>query len=127
MYDIKTSSGVADTPLVVKMSYQIVGRMSEHKVLAIAHKAKVGHLPKAHMTRDLWKMSDGVRQIFYEKSKELSENENEIATYEDRVLRALVYTKYLPIKNLFSKSVKSIPLMVDQMLDCEHRLCYHGP
>ncbi|THH00114.1 hypothetical protein EW026_g2348 [Hermanssonia centrifuga] len=124
LYDIKTSSCVADTPLVVKMSYQVVGRMPEHKVLAIAHKAKVGHLPKAHMTRDLWKMSDGVRQIFYEKSKELSENENEIATYEDRVLRALVYTKYLPIKNLFSKSVKSIPLMVDQMLDCLHDLRY---
>ncbi|PSR77258.1 hypothetical protein PHLCEN_2v7993 [Hermanssonia centrifuga] len=124
LYDIETSSGVADTPLVVKMSYQVVGRMPEDKVLAIAHKAKVGHLPKAYMTRDLWKMSDGVRQIFYERSKELSENENEIATYEDRVLRALGYTKYLPSKNLFSKSVKFIPLMVDQMLDCLHDLRY---
>ncbi|PSR72315.1 hypothetical protein PHLCEN_2v11809 [Hermanssonia centrifuga] len=122
LYDIETSSIVADTPLVVKMSYQVVGRMPEHKILAIAHKAKVGHLPKAHMWKDLWKLSDGVRQIFYERSKELSETGDDIATYEDRVLRALVYTKYLPIKTLFSKSVKFIPLMVDQMLDCLHDL-----
>ncbi|THH00125.1 hypothetical protein EW026_g2350 [Hermanssonia centrifuga] len=126
LYKIETNSVIADTPLVVKISYQVVGRKPEHDVLAIANKARVGHLPEVHMWSDLWKLSDGVRQIFYERSKEMSKDETNIATYEDRVLRALVYTEYLPLNTLFSDpdNLKLIPVMATQMLDCLHDLRY---
>ncbi|THG92664.1 hypothetical protein EW026_g8316 [Hermanssonia centrifuga] len=126
LYKIETNSVIANTPLVVKISYQVVGRKPEHDVLAIANKTRVGHLPEVHMWSDLWKLSDGVRQVFYERSKEMSKDETNIATYEDRVLRAIVYTEYLPLNTLFSDpdNLKLIPVMATQMLDCLHDLRY---
>ncbi len=113
LYDIETNTVISKTPLVVKISYQVVTRKAEHIVLKLAKKAKVGHLPEVHMWGDLWKMSEGIRQTFYDLS-------SKTATFEDRVLRALVYTKYLPIKELFSKSPDLIFVMADQILDCKY-------
>ncbi|PSR73869.1 hypothetical protein PHLCEN_2v10316, partial [Hermanssonia centrifuga] len=124
LYDIKTDTVISKKPLVVKLSYQVVTRKREDQLLTRAKKAKVGHLPEFHLWGDLWNMSDGIRQIFYETSSRLSEDERGVATYEDRTLRALVYTKYLPLKTLFSESCELIPVMVDQILDCLHDLRY---
>ncbi|THG93932.1 hypothetical protein EW026_g7428 [Hermanssonia centrifuga] len=124
VYDIRTSSVVSKEPLVVKLSYQVASRKAEQDLLALAKKAKVEHLPEVHLWGDLWKMSDGIRQIFYDRSSAMSANEDEIASYEERTLRALVCTKYLPLKGLFAKSWKMIPEMVFQMLDCLHDLRY---
>ncbi|THG97260.1 hypothetical protein EW026_g4697 [Hermanssonia centrifuga] len=126
LYDIETNTVISKDPLVVKLSYQVVSRKAEHAVLAIAKEAEVEHLPEVHMWGDLWAMSDGIRQIFYDVSSEMSEDKEgpEVATYEDRTLRALVYTKYRPLKELFSKSCDLVLVMVDQMLDCLHDLRY---
>ncbi len=128
LYDIETNTVISKDPLVVKLSYQVVTRKAEHVVLAIAKKAKVEHLPEVHMWGDLWTMSDGIRQIFYDVSSEMSEDKEGpgVATYEDRTLRALVYTRYRPLKELFSKSCDLVLVMVDQMLDCEYILFYNG-
>ncbi|THG97230.1 hypothetical protein EW026_g4733 [Hermanssonia centrifuga] len=114
LYAIKTKSKTLRKPLIAKFSYQVTTRMPEQEFVEIAREAGAGHLPEVHMWEDLWKMSDGVRAAFHEKSDE----------YEDRVLRALVYTQYFPLKELFSKSCDLIPEMVDQMLDCLHDLRY---
>ncbi|PSR72849.1 hypothetical protein PHLCEN_2v11286 [Hermanssonia centrifuga] len=114
LYAIKTKSKTLRKPLIAKFSYQVTTRMPEQDFVEIAREAGVGHLPEVHMWEDLWKMSDGVRAAFHEKSDE----------YEDRVLRALVYTQYFPLKELFSKSCDLISEMVDQMLDCLHDLRY---
>ncbi len=118
LYAIKTKSKTLRKPLIAKFSYQVTTRMPEQEFVEIAREAGAGHLPEVHMWEDLWKMSDGVRAAFHEKSDE----------YEDRVLRALVYTQYFPLKELFSKSCDLIPEMVDQMLDCElnwYLFAYH--
>ncbi|THG94519.1 hypothetical protein EW026_g6975 [Hermanssonia centrifuga] len=120
LYDIKTDTVISKKPLVVKLSYQVVTRKREDQLLTRAKKAKVGHLPEFHLWGDLWNMSDGIRQIFYDTSSRLSKDEKGVATYEDRTLRALVYTKYLPLKALFSKSCELLPVMVDQILDCAY-------
>ncbi|PSS06641.1 hypothetical protein PHLCEN_2v3597 [Hermanssonia centrifuga] len=109
LYAIKTKSKTLKKPMIVKFSYQVTTRRPEQDFVKIAREAEVGHLPEIHMWEDLWKMSDGVRAAFHEKSND----------YEDRILRALVYTQYLPLKELFSKSCDLIPEMVNQMLDCE--------
>ncbi|THG95757.1 hypothetical protein EW026_g5953 [Hermanssonia centrifuga] len=87
---------------------------AEQELVKKAHLARVEHLPEIHLWADLWQMSDGVRKLFYEDDKEL--------LFQDRTLRAIVYTRYSPLSELFSKSCEFIPLMVDQMLDCLHDL-----
>ncbi len=109
LYAIKTKSKTLKKPLIAKFSYQVTTRRPEQDFVKIAREAGAGHLPEVHMWEDLWKMSDSVRAAFHEKSDE----------YEDRVLRALVYTQYFPLKELFSNSGDLIPDMVNQMLDCE--------
>ena len=65
------------------------------------------------MSADVWKLSDGVRNVFYELSGHRAE-------YEDKILRAIVYTRYASIKDLFAERCELIPVMVDQLIDCEH-------
>ena len=40
--------------------------------------------------------------------------------YEDRIFRAIVYTEYFSIRDLFAEHVELVPIMVDQMIDCTH-------
>ncbi len=115
VYNTKTNV----QPLVVKIAYQVVTRKPEHEIVALAKEAGVEHFPEVHMWCDLWKLSDGTRRIFYDLSLEMSKNKDEIANYEDRIIRALVYTKYQPLKTIFSKSWKLIPELINQMLDCK--------
>ncbi|THG93372.1 hypothetical protein EW026_g7846 [Hermanssonia centrifuga] len=115
LYQIKTNTVVAQTPLVIKFSYQVVTRKREQDLVEVARKAGVKHIPKVHMWRDLWKLSEGARAIFHGDNKD---------AYEDRMLRALVYTRYLPLKALFRTAWHLIPHMADQILDCLHDLRY---
>ncbi|KAJ3531015.1 hypothetical protein NM688_g7634 [Phlebia brevispora] len=115
LYTIKTTPTVSSKDMIVKFSYQVCTRKAEQDLVAIARKAGVKHLPRIHMWGELWKLSDGIRKVFYRKSKGT-------AKYEDRTLRAIVYTQYASIKDLFSRSCELIPVMVDQMIDCLHDL-----
>ncbi|PSS38067.1 hypothetical protein PHLCEN_2v98 [Hermanssonia centrifuga] len=115
LYRIKTNTVVAQTPLVIKFSYQVVSRKREQDLVEVARKAGVKHIPKVHMWRDLWKLSDGARAIFHGDKK---------GVYEDKMLRALVYTRYIPLKALFKTAWHLIPHMADQILDCLHDLRY---
>ncbi|PSR74597.1 hypothetical protein PHLCEN_2v9774 [Hermanssonia centrifuga] len=112
LYKITTNSRTSKKPMVAKFSYQVTSRMREQDILEIADDAGVRHLPKVHMWEDFWKMSKSVRAIFHEH----------VGTddgYEDRVFRGLVYTEYLPLKQLFSEPCDLLPTMINQMLDCE--------
>jgi hypothetical protein len=100
--------------VIVKFSQQVCTRKSEAFLLDVARKADVDHLPELHLSEDLWRLSDGIREAFYPDMKD---------AYEDRVLRMLVYTKYQPLEVLFSKSAEHLPTMVDQMLDCK-QICF---
>ncbi|PSS17152.1 hypothetical protein PHLCEN_2v3210, partial [Hermanssonia centrifuga] len=115
LYRIKTDTVVAQTPLVVKFAYQVVSRKREQDLVEVARKAGVDHIPKVHMWSDLWKLSEGARAIFHN---------GETNAYEDRMLRALVYTRYIPLKALFKTAWHLIPHMADQILDCLHDLRY---
>ncbi len=112
LYTIKTNSSKFNKPMVAKFSYQVATRQREQHFIEVASKAGVGQLPEVHMWADLWKMSEGVRAIFFDRCGPDPE-------YEDRVFRGIVYTQYFPLKDLFSKSCELIPTMVYQMLDCE--------
>ncbi|KAJ3524518.1 hypothetical protein NM688_g8544 [Phlebia brevispora] len=110
VYTVKTRPNISKGKLIVKLSYQVSRRWKEHELIDKATKAGIGHLPTVHAYGDLWKMSDGVRGVFYKKEK---------TEYEDRTLRAIIYSKYLPLETLFPTSPESIPVMADQMIDCE--------
>ncbi|PSR97091.1 hypothetical protein PHLCEN_2v4372 [Hermanssonia centrifuga] len=114
LYAIKTNSKTLKKPLIAKFSYQVTTRRAEQELVEIAHKAGVEHLPEVHLWGDLWNMSDGMREAFHIKNE----------AHEDRVLRGLVYSKYRPLKELFSESCDLLPDMVDQMIDCLHDLRY---
>ena len=96
--------------VVAKFSQQVATRTSEAVLLKKATDAGVAHLPEMHLVKDLWKLSDGLREIFFPGKQDV---------YEDRILRMIVYTQYSPLETLFSKSSEHLPTMVDQMLDCE--------
>ncbi|KAJ3535782.1 hypothetical protein NM688_g6929 [Phlebia brevispora] len=117
LYAIDTEPVLTKQKLIVKLSYQVTSRKEEHQLVDTAKKAGVPHLPEIHLWGDIWKLSDGARAAF------LSGSDGN-ATYEDRVLRAIVYTRYSPIKPLFAENCLLIPVMVDQMLDCLHDLRY---
>ncbi|KAJ3549206.1 hypothetical protein NM688_g5202 [Phlebia brevispora] len=110
VYTVRTRPQLSKGNLIAKLSYQVTTRWEEHQLIDKAAAAGVSHLPTAHAWGDLWKMSDGVRGIFYTKEK---------TEFEDRTLRVIIYDKYLPLETLFSSSPESIPLMAYQMIDCE--------
>ncbi|THG97224.1 hypothetical protein EW026_g4743 [Hermanssonia centrifuga] len=115
IYGIRTSPG-ENEKCIIKFSYQVPGREAEQELVKKACSAGVEHLPEIHFWADLWQISDGVRKLFYEGDGALP--------FQDRTLRAIAYTRYTPLSELFSKSCEYIPLMVDQMLDCLHDLRY---
>ncbi|KAJ3541013.1 hypothetical protein NM688_g6144 [Phlebia brevispora] len=117
LYTVDTDPMISKNKLIMKVSYQVSTRRKEYELVGIAKKAKVRHLPQIHLWGDLWQLSDGVRDIFLQKN-------NRRVKYEDRVLRAIVYTRYSSIRPLFSENILLIPVMVDQMIDCLSDLWY---
>lgn len=120
LYEAVTSPAISLRRLVIKFSYQVTTRPKEHELLEHARDAGVGHLPQVLMWADLWKVSAGVRKRFDkmkgEKAKAKTKTKPE---YEDRVLRAIIYIRYEPLRTLFPKRSDLIPVMVNQMIDCE--------
>ena len=98
--------------VVAKFPQRVATRTSEAVLLKKATNAGVAHLPELHLAKDLWKLSDGFRQIFFPGKQDV---------YEDRILRMIVFTQYSPLETLFSKTSEHLPTMVDQMLDCKCR------
>ncbi|KAJ3557709.1 hypothetical protein NM688_g1320 [Phlebia brevispora] len=117
LYTVDTDPMISKNKLIMKVSYQVTTRRKEYELVALAKKKKVRHLPQIHLWGDLWQLSDGVRDLF------LKDNEKQVH-YEDRVLRAIVYTRYSSIKPLFTDNPLLIPVMVDQMIDCLSDLWY---
>lgn len=116
LYSVETDKTISDTPggkLIAKFSYQVETRAKEQDLLKTASDAGVSHLPTVYMSADLWSMAEGVREIFWER---------EGVSYENRILRVIIYARYLPLPSLFWRSPRSIPVMVDQMLDCKSDL-----
>ena len=72
-------------------------------------------------------MEDGARiadeKLRAEMTKYVMErggpSEGSKKAYEDRVFRAIAYTAYESIRDLFVEKWELIPVMVDQMIDCE--------
>ncbi|KAJ3556845.1 hypothetical protein NM688_g1796 [Phlebia brevispora] len=112
-YTMKAPS-ISKSELIAKFAYQVTTRRPEHELVTIACEAGVKHLPVIHMWADLWKMSEGTRRIFF--------GSDEQEKYEDRTLRMIVYARYSSIKDLFPKRCELIPIMVEQMIDCESTL-----
>ncbi|KAJ3554595.1 hypothetical protein NM688_g3026 [Phlebia brevispora] len=110
LYAVETDRVVSTKKMIVKFSYQVSTRKPEHTLVEIARKAKVRHIPEVHMWADLWNMSDGVRRIFFQGTDD--------PPYEDRIFRAIMYTRYSSIKPLFSERIEIIPVMVYQMTNC---------
>ena len=111
--------------IIIKFSYQYATRVSEPELLRHAVNAGVSpdHLPEIHLAEDLWVLEDVQREAFrLRQLREASKPEPTVLKepqYEDRVLRAIVYTEYLPIKMLFTEFPELIPVMVDQIIDCK--------
>ncbi|EKM48974.1 uncharacterized protein PHACADRAFT_202165 [Phanerochaete carnosa HHB-10118-sp] len=105
--------------VIVKLSQQAKGRKPEQDFLNAALEAGVDHLPELHSSIDLWSLSDGIRSVFLKRDP----GHNEI--FEDRILRAIVYTQYIPVQQFLAESSDApeyIRLMVDQMMECLHDL-----
>ena len=114
LYSVAKTSQTAQD-LIMKFSYQVITRAKEEDIVAEAKRKKIAHIPDVHMSADLWRMSDGVRSAFYDA-------EGMKIGFEDRSLRVISYPRYRPLKDLFVDRCDLIPVMVDQMLDCESLL-----
>ena len=97
---------------VIKFSYQPVAREQEKDLVATALAFGVQHLPELYMAGDLWDMKDSVRAAFFDTF-------DPTLSIGARSLRAIVYRRYRPLKELFSHSRKCLllPVMVDQLID----------
>ncbi|KAJ3526337.1 hypothetical protein NM688_g8273 [Phlebia brevispora] len=116
-YVVDMSPALSKNGLIAKFAYQASTRKAEHYLVSVARSAGVKHLPTIHMWADLWKLSEGTRNIFF------SDNEDQ-RHYEDRTLRMIIYSRYSSIKDLFTSHCDLIPVMVSQLLDCLHDLRY---
>ncbi|KAJ3552748.1 hypothetical protein NM688_g3990 [Phlebia brevispora] len=117
LYTVDTDPVISKDKLIMKVSYQVTTRRKEYDLVALVKEKIVRHLPQIHLWADLWQLSDGVRDLFLQKDKQR-------VKYEDRVLRAIIYTRYSQIRPLFSENIQLIPVMVDQMIDCLSDLWY---
>ncbi|KAF7800346.1 hypothetical protein EIP86_011596 [Pleurotus ostreatoroseus] len=113
VYSVEANEDVTDSPMVAKLSYQLCDQRHEEAMVLVARKAGIEHIPEIHLAGDLWTMSDGVRQIFFEQGG---------VAYDNRTLRAVVYTRYQHLDTLFWEHPEHIPEMASQMLDCLHDL-----
>lgn len=110
VYNIDPNRAISDEEMIVKLSYQVSTRKPEQDLVMIARKAGVEHLPRIHLSGDLFKMSDGVRRIFLERGG---------IDYEDRMLRMIVYSKYLPLSSLVPEHPECLREMTVQIINCK--------
>ena len=96
--------------MVVKISFQLCGRRQEHLIVEHARERHVPHLPEIYGHADLWKLSQGIRGAIW---RSLGQQ----VFHEDRVMRMILYKRYLPLKNLFSISLKHMNRMATHILD----------
>ena len=119
--------GYAVPDVIVKFSYQVSTRRPENEIVNRARSRGVDHIPDIHAWEDLWLLKDSTREIARRANADLDKlkiehPKIEEGQYEDRVLRAIVYTQYHPIRDLFKTYGELIPIMIDQMLDCKLEL-----
>ena len=112
LYKMHKNLALCGEETVGKFSYQVVSRRKEEELVALARSKGVSHMPLIYLSADLWKLSDGIRELFFDY-------EGKRVEYEDRCLRLIVYRAYYPIQELFKKRTDLIPVMADQMLDCK--------
>ena len=121
--------------VIVKLAYQLASRGTGHDLVDHAMHSGVGHLPTIVAQADLWKLEDHAREVEIRKERvtrakktialrELGalRDTQGFALFEDRVLRAVVYPEYGSLAGLFRTYPELIPVMVDQMIDCESLL-----
>lgn len=99
--------------IVVKLSYPLLAGEREADLVQIAPPKKISNMPEILRCLDFWSLSDGAREAFLQNSEGQ-------AIYEDRTLRAIIYPPYRSIRELFADRIDLVPVMVDQMIDCEY-------
>lgn len=125
VYEADPSPSDGLSKIIVKFSYQPSGRRPEHELIEHAQKNGVAHVPDVHMWGDIWTLPDVAREHYRSAKLRLGHNGAEALAepeYEDRTLRVIVYPRYYPLRTLLSKHIELLPLMVNQVLDCEFLL-----
>ena len=132
VYKADTTPSVTSERLIIKFSFQVTTRTPEHELVSLARDAGVGHLPEVHLWQDLWEVEDVARSVYRLRCRNAEKGvgtatKPEEPDCEDRKFRAIVYTEYYPLRMLLPRHPELIPVMVDQILDCEppHALGYY--
>lgn len=105
------ATALSGRALVVKISLQFIDRQSEVELVEKARKCGVRYLPEILKAKDMWKLSDGIRQYFLFEGTALK--------WDDRVLRCIVLPYYIPLSVQLLRKPDSIKTMARQMLRCE--------
>ena len=113
--------------VIVKFSYQLTTLKPENRLVQLARNRGVEHIPEIYASQDLWLLEDRARIADEKLRAEIEQYVAECGgpsagckkAYEDRVFRAIAYTAYRSIRDLFAEKWELIPVMVDQMIDCE--------
>ncbi|CAL1712042.1 unnamed protein product [Somion occarium] len=116
VYNIKTSPGVADCDLVIKMSFQPVCRHPEQDILRLAENAGVEHIPKAYIwtnQRTEWRLSNGIRGRFW------PDNSTD-QYYDERSFRWIIFKKYYALEKALDPL--NMGYLFRQLLDCVNQL-----
>lgn len=96
----------AKTGAVVKISYQATNRANEWELIDHARKQGVKHLPHVyayHTFHDLRNSEHSARKRFHDIVSEL----DQFKGFENRVIRAMVCAKYIPLAVRLTKSPES--------------------
>lgn len=97
--------------IVIKISQQYVGRKSEADILELAHARKVKHVAELIKAKDLFRLSDGIRNLFG-------------VEFDDRVARAIAMPLYATLSSTLDRDPLLLKKMARQMIQCESALPY---
>ena len=99
--------------VVVKLSQQPPGRVSEADLIKKAKDAGVKHLPEMIKSKDLWRLHDqgSIRAAFSGCG---------IDGVDNRVLRCIVTPRYTPLSEQLLNNPDSLIEMAKQMIECEY-------
>lgn len=120
VYDVEAESPSKPAkPIIVKIAQQVERRTPEWKLIASAAREGVCNLPEVHaygVLHDLRNNPDspGTRQRLHNIAKLLDEGPK----FENRIVRALVCTKYMTLEARLAECPEDIMTMTYQMLGC---------
>lgn len=118
VYDVTmgSASPATNKNMILKVAQQARTRTAEWELIETARAKGVEHIPEIHAYSTLHDLrrDAGARKNLHEIFNSLDQGPN----YEDRVVRAMVSTKYTTLEARLAEFPEDVMIMAEQMVNC---------